>query len=389
MSKLLLTLAGIILILIAGIVVLKRSAMAPPTSVQNHNTVSKEKRGSGNPVPFVLNVPDGYHVSLFASDVPGARDEQFSPGGTLLISSPNSGSIIALPDKNNDGIADEKRTVLSGLDLPHGMAFYQGKLFVAQVDKVVRYSWDEARLTATFDKILFELPSGPDHNKRTLEITPDGTLYVSVGSTCNVCEESNPKFATIMVSNADGDNPHVFATGLRNAAFLAINPATGQLWATEMGRDYLGDNAPPDEINIIQSGNNYGWPYCYGDKIYDRSFGLKAPEYCSNTQAPIFTIPAHSAPLGLAFIPSSFSPEMQGDLLVAYHGSWNRSVPTGYKIVRMHVKGSAITGVEDFLTGFRSSGRVQGRPVDLAFDKSGELFVSDDKAGAIYRISPQ
>lgn len=220
-----------------------------------------------------------------------------------------------------------------------------------------------------------------------------GKMYVSVASTCNVCNETSTFSATVIVSDNDGKNPIIFAKGLRNAAFITINPATQELWATEMGRDYLGDNLPPDEIDIIRDGKDYGWPYCFGDKIHDDDFDPANNHSCDNTESPIYQIPAHSAPLGLAFINSpQFPSSWQGDLLVAYHGSWNRSTPIGYKVVHLKVSGNSITQSEDFLTGFLSDQAVNGpdqalgRPVGLIFDELGNLYLSDDKAGKVYII---
>jgi glucose/arabinose dehydrogenase len=196
---------------------------------------------------------------------------------------------------------------------------------------------------------------------------------------------------SVFESDLNGREPTVMATGLRNAAFLAINPITEQLWGTEMGRDNLGDNVPPDEINIIKEGQNYGWPDCYGNKIPDKTFNRYAN--CTNTVSPIFEIPAHSAPLGLAFINSKqFPSSWQGDLLVALHGSWNRSTAIGYKVVHLIVRGDKITGSEDFMTGFNPGTQQNdslGRPADVAFDKEGNLYISDDKAGVIYIVQKE
>lgn len=300
-------------------------------------------------------------IDIFAQNLGGARDLEFSPKGTLLASLTSEGKIIAI--KNN-----ETKDVLAGLNRPHGIAFYNGKLYIAEETKVTRYSWDEQNLKASFDKVLFDLPKGGNHFTRSLVFDKTGKLYISIGSTCNVCNEEDERYAAVLISDTEGLAPKVFAKGLRNSVFLAANPKTDQIWATDMGRDFLGDNLPPDEINILKEGKDYGWPDCYGNKIADTNFNTSAN--CSNTESPIFEIPAHSAPLGLAFDP-------QGNLLVAYHGSWNRSVPTGYKIVRLKVNGNLITESEDFLT-------TGGRPVDLIFDKEGNLYISDDKSGAIY-----
>jgi glucose/arabinose dehydrogenase len=356
----------------------------PPTPAATPTALSVGR------APDAPLVAPGFAIHVFADHLGTARDLEFSPGGTLLVSDPNAGTVVALPDRNHDGTADEAKVVLRAGDNPHGLAFHDGQLFVAQTSRVARYRWDEQTLTATFDRELFKLPSpNADHNKRTITFAPDGRMFVSVGSTCNVCTESDNRSATIMVANADGANPRIFASGLRNAPFMAINPTTQQLWSTEMGRDNLGDNTPPDEIDIIRDGKNYGWPICYGDRIHDTSFDRRQyfANPCASTEAPTYKVPAHNAPLGLAFINSTqFAKDQQGSLLVAYHGSWNRSVPDGYKVVRLSVSSNTITGSTDFITGFITGRTASARPVDLIFDPAGNLYLSDDKAGAVYII---
>jgi glucose/arabinose dehydrogenase len=356
-------------------------AASPSPSASTHARVS-----AGRTPDFALKLPAGYGVHVFASGLGTARDLQLSPGGTLLVSNPDAGTVTALPDADRDGAADSAKVVLKAATV-HGLAFYQGKLYTAETGRVARYNWDEQTLTATFDRELFTLPTpGGNHSRRSLAFGPDGTLYVSVGSTCNVCTEPDKRYATVMASGPDGQNPHIYAQGLRNAPFLAINPTSHELWSTEMGRDNLGDNIPPDEVNIVRSGQNYGWPVCYGERVHDTDFD-HGTDTCSATQPPVYDVPAHNAPLGLAFINSSQYPsDQQGDLLVALHGSWNRTVPDGYKVVRLKVDGNRITGSTDFMTGFISGRNVAGRPVDVTFDGAGNLYVSDDKAGAVYIV---
>jgi glucose/arabinose dehydrogenase len=372
---------------------------APTTSAAPAVAVSK-----GRAPAAPLQLPAGYIAHVFADGLGVARDLQFTPGGTLLISDPKANTVTALPDHNHDGVADAPKVVLRGTPGndtvqpgAHGLAFHDGKLYVAETARVVRYNWDEASLTATLDRELFRLPTpGGNHGRRTLAFDTKGNLYVSVGSTCNVCRESDPRYATVLISDADGNNPHVFAAGLRNAPFLALNPTSGEIWTTEMGRDELGDNIPPDEINILRAGANnstanYGWPICYDDRIHDTQFDKAQylADPCAQTIPPLFKVPAHNAPLGLAFIASSqFPAGQQGDLLVSYHGSWNRTVPDGYKVVRLTVRGNTVTGSTDFITGFISADTrtVSGRPVDLTFDAAGNLYLSDDKTGAVYII---
>lgn len=215
----------------------------------------------------------------------------------------------------------------------------------------------------------------------------EGRIYVAIGSTCDTCFEKNPYLASVIVTDRDGKNTRVYAKGLRNATFIAVNPKTDEVWVTEMGRDFLGDDAPPDEIDVLKDGGDYGWPVCYGDKVYDNQFNQLNPAYCDKTISPIYKIQAHSAPLGLTFINSpQFPSDWQGDLLVAYHGSWNRSVPVGYKVVRLHVNGDTVVSESDFLTGFLQGSTALGRPVDVTFDEQGSLYISDDKSGAVYKI---
>lgn len=378
---------GILAIGVIFLTIRKNNSITTSQNSQQQSTTSSPQISTG-PIPDIpLNLPSGYVIHIFASGLGNPRVLTFSPGGVLLVSDPINNTVTALLDPNHTGVAQSTKVVIDQGNHLHGLAFYNNQLFVANVDNLTRYNWDENTLTATFDKVLFSLPENNDHNNRTLTFDSKGIMYISVGSTCNVCIENNPLDATVSTSDANGSLPQVFATGLRNAAFTTINPISGELWATGMGRDYLGDNLPPDEINIIKKGGNYGWPYCYGDKIVDRTFYTASGDPCTNTIAPIYEIKAHSAPLGLVFINSpQFPTEWQNDLLVAYHGSWNRTVPDGYKVVHMKVQGNTISSVDDFLSGFLQNGVGLGRPVDLIFDSLGNLYISDDKTGNVYIV---
>ena len=313
----------------------------------------------------------------------------FAPDGILFVSMPSTsglytgrsgGTVFALPDRDQDGEVDEVRAVISGLsDRPHGLAFYGGYLYVAEESRVSRYLYQGDGNLGAREVIVNNLPSPGGHVSRTVGFSPSQKMYVSVGSLCNVCEENDLRRATVLEYNPDGTGERTFAEGLRNAVGLVIHPVTGEIWVTENGRDLLGDNLPPDEINIVRQGRDYGWPYCYGNKIPDPTFNN--PARCTTTEQSLHDIQAHSAPLGLRFIESSLFPaEWQGDLLVAYHGSWNRSEPTGYKVVRMTVDGSRIIAEEDFIYGWLlRSGSSAGRPVDLIFGpEDGALYISDD-----------
>lgn len=318
---------------------------------------------SSNSTGLPLNLPPGFNIETLASGLGNPRDLELGPDNKLLVSIPGRGEVYSVTDK---------KTLIKGLNKPHGLAFANGKLFIAQADKV----------TVDGKKIL-DLPAGGNHTTRSILIK-DNKIYVSIGSTCNVCYETDSRRAAIWVSNLDGSDFHLFASGLRNSVFLIRNSKSDEIWATDMGRDWLGNDLPPDEINIIRQGEIYGWPACYGQDVLDTNF---APLGRCNAATPSFIdLPAHSAPLGLAFIPDSWPPEYHGKLLVAYHGSWNRNPPDGYKIVLIDPETKQIS---DFISGWlQSDNSALGRPVDLIFDSSGNLYVSDDKRGVVYKITP-
>lgn len=343
-----------------------------------------------NTTGLPLTIPPGIAVSYFANNLSAPRVLAWDPQGVLLASIPSQSKVVALPDADNDGAADNTVTVVDGLTLPHGIAFQDGLLYVAETNQVASYAYDPKTMKASSKKKLFDLPAGGNHFSRTIGFGPDGKLYVSIGSSCNVCLEKDPRRAKIYVSNPDGSDFREYASGLRNSVFFVWHAQTKEMWATDMGRDLLGDNLPPEEVNIVKEGGFYGWPYCYSNRVHDRTFDAsdEAKKKCEGSVAPHITFQAHSAPLGLAFIPDSWPSDYRGDLLVSYHGSWNRSQPTGYKIARFNLDADRKSTQEsDFITGFLQGDGALGRPVDLLFDADGVLYVSDDKAGAIYRVS--
>jgi glucose/arabinose dehydrogenase len=340
-----------------------------------------------------LRLPPGFHITIFA-DAPNARQMAFSPGGVLLVTDMSDGTVLAFPDAKHTGHADRMVPVLSGLDLPHGIAFHKGKLYVAEIDAVRRYDWDESELRAGNAKKIVNFPtSGGGHTTRTI-LFANNKMYVAVGSSCNACVEDDKRRAAVTVYNEDGSNQRAFASGLRNAVGLAVNPGTNTIWATDNGRDWLGDDLPPEEVNDLgPKGGNAGWPYCYGNRVPDRS---QSNDYdCSKTIAPVVEMQAHSAPLGLLFYDGEMFPaEYRGNLFVTFHGSWNRSVPTGYKVVRIKFndKGEPQGPPEDFISGWLRPGETKkgvwmGRPVGLVVGADGAMYVSDDSAGVVYRVT--
>ena len=347
-----------------------------------------------------LSLPEGFSISVFADDLVNPRDMALDPSGVIVVSVPSDGKVFALPDNDGDGKADEAVMVAEGLNRPHGIAFHCDdtcQLYIAETDKVSVYDYDKDNFRATGEKKILDLPAGGGHFTRSILMTEiDGVtkLLVSVGSSCNVCDESDWRRAKVISYDPDGSDPKVFASGLRNSVFMTLRPGTKEIWATEMGRDLLGDDIPPDEINILKEGGNYGWPICYGKNIHDTNFDKKTyfRDPCSEPleTESLVDIPAHSAPLGLAFLPemSGWPEEYEGDLFVAFHGSWNRSVPTGYKVVRYKIDGGVVTSpqAEDFVSGWLIEEGATGRPADIIFS-NGKMFVSDDKAGVIYSIA--
>jgi glucose/arabinose dehydrogenase len=345
-------------------------------------------------VTFPLKLPHGFTISIFAKGLASPRVLAQDPGGTLLASIPGQDRVVALPDKNQDGVVDAVVPVAQNLNRPHGLIFRKNgdktRLYIAEVEQLAVYDYDEKNFKATNKKKILDLPTGGRHWTRTMVFLPDGRLLISVGSSCDTCVEKDWRCAKVLVANPDGSNLKVFASGLRNAVFLALHPLTKQVWTTEMGRDFLGDDLPPDEINILQEGKDYGWPYCYGKQIHDSQFDPKGAkkDFCKQTVPSHIDLQAHSAPLGLAFFPEEGWPqEYRHNLLVAFHGSWNRSVPTGYKVVRLKLddKGNYL-GVEDFITGWLTPKGALGRPVDLVIKNNGEIYITDDKAGVVYRV---
>ncbi len=356
-----------------------------PTSSGQTTAATHQVQIPGTPGPLTL--PEGFTISLFAQSLPGgARLMAFSPDGVLHVSIPSSGQIVALPDANNDGVADGVQVVADNLNQPHGLTFHEGALWVANTDSVVRLSEPDAQ--GKYQKretIVNDLPVGGGHSSRTLGFGPDGALYVAAGSSCNVCNESDEKRAAITRYNADGSDPQVFARGLRNPVGFIWNDA-GELIATNNGRDGMGDDVPPETINITKGGDDFGWPRCHAGDIVDPQFG--GSQGCTGVTAPAFKLQAHSAPLGLRiYSGTQFPASYQGDLFVAFHGSWNRSVPTGYKVVQLDMQNNRPVAIDDFITGWLVNGNAWGRPVDVIVGADGSMYISDDELNAVYRVT--
>lgn len=339
-----------------------------------------------------INLPPGFHIRVFAAGLGDVRWLGLSPEGVVYATIKDDGKVLVLPDADKDGVADEAIEFASGLRGVQGIAFREGAVYVATEGDIIRLEdADKDGKAEKRDVLASDLPTGGGHSTRTIAFGTDGKLYVSAGSSCNVCDEGDPKRAAISRYSADGKFEKVYAKGLRNAVGMVVHPTTGELWATNNGRDSLGDDIPPESIYNVKEDVDYGWPFCYGDRVPDESQNPPSG-FCERTGLPAVNIQAHSAPLGLAFYTGEqFPAQFRGDMFVAFHGSWNRSVPTGYKLVRVRMKdnqadtASGDLLVEDFATGWLADG-VWGRPVNPMVAPNGDLLLTDDKAGAIYSI---
>jgi glucose/arabinose dehydrogenase len=338
-----------------------------------------------------LVLPDGFGVSLYATQLPNARFLRFTAAGDLLVSMPRSGRVSILErDADGDGRADAVRTLLEGLDRPHGLDFHDGWLFVAEGSAIarVRYDTSARRTNGDVERVVTGLPAGGNHWTRTVRFGPDGWMYVSVGSSCNVCVEDDPRRAAMLRMRPDGSGAEVFATGLRNSVGFDWQPGTGDLYATDNGRDLLGDDIPPCELNRVVRGGFYGWPFAWGERQPDPDLGKGHEQEIARSLPPAHSFRAHNAPLGITFVRAPDAPAaLRGAALVALHGSWNRTRKDGYKVVSLHWSADGSIEERDFLAGFVRDERARGRPVDVAEGPDGAIYVSDDYAGSVYRVA--
>jgi len=344
-----------------------------------------------------VRVPPGFSIDTYAQGVPNARLLLFTPAGDLLVSAPRPGKVWLLTrDADGNGQPDGQRVLLDKLYQPHGLAYRDGWLYVAETTAVLRVRFDPSTGTVSGDpeRIIRDLPDGGNHWTRTIHIGPDGKLYVSMGSSCNVCLEDDKRRATIMRFNLDGSGAETFATGLRNSVDFAWQPGTDVLYATDNGRDLLGDDFPPDELNRVARGEFYGWPFANGNRVPDPDYGANHAAEIALSTPPAHAFGAHVAALGIAFYEppagtpgAAFPADYTGAAFVAQHGSWNRSKKSGYQVVVLHFRPDGSISEAPFATGFMADERVFGRPVGVAVGPDGALYVSDDFTASIYRIA--
>ena len=336
-----------------------------------------------------IKLPPGFEISIYAKHVPNARSMTLSPHGTLFVGTRKAGNVYAIVDRNKDHKADEVITLAQGLNMPNGVAFRDGALYVAEVNRVLRFENIENRLNNPPHPIVVNdsFPNDTHHGWKFIRFGPDGMLYVPVGAPCNICEPEERRYAVIMRMKPDGTGLEPFARGVRNTVGFDWHRETKELWFTDNGRDWLGDDLPPDELNHApRQGLHFGYPYCHGGTISDPKFGDKRS--CAEFKPPAQNLGPHVASLGMRFYTGAMFPrQYQGQIFIAEHGSWNRSTPIGYRVSLVRLENSKAVSYEVFAEGWLRSGETWGRPVDVLVMPDGALLVSDDYAGAIYRIS--
>jgi glucose/arabinose dehydrogenase len=336
-----------------------------------------------------IKLPKGFTINVYA-EVPHARSMTLSPNGTLFVGNNAGNRVYAVVDNNKDGVADKVYTIAKGLNTPNGVAFHNGSLFIATISTILRLDSIESKLAnPPQPKVVYDqYPTDAHHGWKFIAFGPDGKLYVPVGAPCNVCDQSNPVYASITRINPDGTNMEIFAKGIRNTVGFDWNPITKELWFTDNGRDNMGDNIPEDELNRApQKGMHFGFPYCHQGNILDPEFGKG--KSCSDFTPPVQNLGPHVAALGMRFYTASMFPaEYKNAIFIAKHGSWNRSTPIGYEVSVAKLNGNNVTSYTSFASGWlRPDHSVIGRPVDVQQMPDGSLLVSDDYNGVVYRIS--
>ena len=348
------------------------SSVVPRTDINNSPTTS-------DPELSYLDLPEGFIISYYAKDIPGARSMALGDDGAVYVGTRQQGIVYAVTN-------EEVKVIASGLNNPNGVAYHEGDLYVSEIDRIIKFQDIGSHLeNPEYSVIYSDLPQKTHHGWRYIKIGPDDRLYIGIGAPCNICKLEDP-YGTIASLNLDGSDFRIDSRGIRNTVGFAWQPKSNLLWFTDNGRDNLGDNLPPDELNNLSQGNNFGFPYCYGNNIPDP---WREGIGCIGATPPIVELGPHIAALGMLFYQGDmFPPEYQNKVIIAEHGSWNRRVPVGYRLTTVDIDGSSAGNYQPFITGWLDErGQSRGRPVDLLELPDGSVLISDDKSGAIYRLT--
>jgi glucose/arabinose dehydrogenase len=335
-----------------------------------------------------ITLPPGFHIGVYAGNVPNARAMALGPSGIVFVGSLSEGKVYAVVDRDGDHRAEKVYVLASGLNMPSGLAFQDGTLYVAAVNRILRFP-DVARDLEKPPKpevVSDAYPSDRHHGWKFVTFGPDGKLYVPVGAPCNVCEVSG-LHGTITRLDVRGGQPEIVARGVRNSVGFDFHPQTKALWFTDNGRDWLGDDQPPDELNhLSKDGQHFGFPYCHGDGIKDPEHNAGKP--CSEFTPPARLLGPHVAAIGMRFYTGTMFPEKyRNGVFIAEHGSWNRTKPIGYRVSFVRLEDGKAVSYEPFAAGWLKGSTASGRPADVLVMPDGSLLISDDKAGRIYRIA--
>lgn len=337
----------------------------------------------------LLNVPHGYTVAIAASGLGKPRMLYHTSDGKLYITRRDTGDVLLLKDTNNDGKFDELKTVVAEFKGVHGITLRDNMLYLCNNNELRRYKINADGMLSQKEMLFNDMPSAGQHPNRTMDWGPDGKLYISIGTLCNDCKESDKEAATLIQVDPVTWKRKIFASGLRNMIGFDWHPQTKELWGVDNGGDAKGDDWPPEELNLIQEGKNYGYPFAYAKKQLDETredpAGNSKNEWVKTTEASVMEFQAHMAPIAYKFFP--IGTINSGSALVAWHGSWNRSKPVGFKVQKINFVNGRPTGAEDFLTGFLKGKTRFGRPAGIAISPSGTVYVSDDANGVLYSIT--
>ncbi|MEQ1637183.1 MAG: PQQ-dependent sugar dehydrogenase [Methylococcales bacterium] len=339
-----------------------------------------------------LHIPKGFKITLFADNVPNARTLALGDNNVVYVGTRQQGSLYALQDTNQDGVSDKRYILGKGLRMPNGVAYKDGALYVAEINRIIRFDNITTQLDHPPKPIVVydQLPKDDWHGWKYLRFGIDNKLYTAVGAPCNVCEPKQDIYGSLVRLNKDGSDFEVLARGIRNSVGFDWQPTSGQLFFTENGRDNLGDDLPSDELNHWSAkGQHFGFPYCHAGDIADPE--LAGSKRCGQFAAPTWKFKAHMAPLGMRFYTGAqFPAQYKNQLFVAQHGSWNRTKPQGYRVVSVEFKAGKPVSETVFIDGWLTDkDEVLGRPTDILQLPDGSLLIADDTLGVIYKVQYQ